>query len=162
MEAVSYISDGVTYKVEPILDDSFIAGDMLTVADAVQDTDPDEYKSAMEKSVEQELAFSVYVEDTRVGFVYCYKEDFKYIGASLYIHHNLISVLVALRTIFEMSDSHKLVFTPHEDGLQYFKSMCTGPSIRAYHAVGSPVTVLRSSIYAKGERLFSYLGITNG
>jgi hypothetical protein len=162
MVAASYISDGIEYSVTPIVDYSHIDSDIEVVHDRITDTSLEYYEQNMEDSVDQNLAFSVLKDGTRVGFVYMRMEGYKYIGACVYIHSDAISSIVGLKTIFDMNDSHKVLFTPHENGLKYFKSMATGPSIRAYHATGTPLTIKRDTVYTKGVKIFKYLGVVNG
>ena len=157
-----YICDNIEYKIESIDDSSFVEVDVKTVEDQITDISLDTYKENMVKAIEQKLAFSIYRDSTRVGFVYNYVEDFKYIGASIWIHSDMVSMLVGLRTIFEISDAHKLVFVPHKEGIRYFKSMVKGSSIRANYKTGSPLVVLRDVVYNKGFKMFKYLGIENG
>lgn len=159
MEAVSYTCNGVVYRVEPITNIDVIDGDIATVLDTISDTSLELYKDNMIKAVQQEFAFAVYKDTIRVGFIYNYMDRYKYIGASVYIKDDIISAIIALRTMFEINTTHKLTFIPHKNGLRYFKSMATGQSIRAFHGTGSPLVVLRDDVYSKGLRMFKYLGI---
>lgn len=159
MEIAKYFVNNNIYNINKIIDVIEIDKDLEEVLDAITDTPLDKYKENMIKSVQQELAFSIYKDNIKIGFVYNYMEDFKYIGASMYIHTDIIATLLAFKTIFDINDTHKLSFIPHQDGIKYFKSIVLGDSIRAYHKIGSPVVVLRSTIYEKGFKMFKYLGI---
>jgi len=159
MEVVSYICNSTIYTVVPISNTSYIDEDINTVRDKIVGTPIDSYRSNMEESVRQGLAFCIHKDGNKVGFVYTYIKDHRYVGASIHVYGDIVSSMVALRTIFEVNDTHKIIFTPHSTGLDYFKSMATGPSIRAHHATGGPVTILRDTVYTKGQKIYKYLGI---
>lgn len=159
MEAVSYIYKDDTYTLTPILNSNYIDEDYLTVREEVYDTPENVYKDNMLKAVSQGLAFSVYKNTKRIGFVYNYIEDYKYLGACIWLKNDYIGSLVALKTIFDITDAHKLSFTPHYNGIMYFKSMITGSDIRAFYSGQPYVSIIKSNVVAKGEKIFKYLGI---
>lgn len=159
METVSYTSTkGDIYRIEPIIDTLFIDEDMLSVIDIVSDTDLVQYKSAMEDSIKQKLAYSVYENGARVGFVYNRVFKGKYYGASIYIK-GVIPVIVALRSMFEIADFKSISFIPHKNNLKYFKSMIEGHNIRAYHSGIPTITIKKERMWNNGVKLFSYFGL---
>ena len=160
MEVEVYKYKDTTYKIIPILDYSYINTDVATVEDTISDTPIEKYIYNMLISVDQNLAFSVIVNNVRVGFVYSYLNNYVYTGASIHIHYDIVSTIIALKTIFDIQNSHKLVFIPHVGGLYYFKSMATELSIKAYYYNKSPLVVIRDNVYTKGEKIYNYLGIT--
>ena len=164
MEAVTYTCKGVRYEILPITDTEDIELDIEEVSYLIEDENVDMgiYRAAMVEAVEQGLAFRVVKDGTRCGFVYSYVEEYRYIGASINLPGDMVSVLLGLKTIFDIQDSHKILILPHDKGLKSFVSMATGKSIRAYHSVGMPLTILRSSIVEKGKKMFKYLGVENG
>jgi len=160
---VSYTNkQGAQYTVHKIEDLNQIDLDIAEVEDKLIDTYLPLYKKNMVTSLEQGLAFAIFKEDKRIGFVYMLVKDNMYIGVSIHLEKDVTGMLIGLRTIFEIYDAHKIKVTPHPGGLKYFLSMATGSSIRAYHTHGSPLTILREDIYEKGKKMFKYLGLTDG
>lgn len=135
-----------------------IDSDMESVKDTISDADPVEYRDNMAESVQQGLAYEIYKNEDRVGFVYNRVEYGEYMGASIYITDTL-AMLIALKTMFEIYDYHKITFVPHEDNLKYFKAMAYGPDIRVYHETGNHLVIRREDLETKGLRLFKYFGI---
>ena len=158
MDHASYICDGITYRVSYIEDTSSIDDDIATVIDTIQDTDIDVYRANMVKSVEQHLAYCIYKNDIRVGFIYNRIEGDLYLGASINIT-DTIAMLIALKTMFEIYDSHKIQFVPHNRDIRMFKSMAYGPDIRSYYSSDGYLVIRRADIENNGKRLFNYLGI---
>lgn len=158
MDHASYTCDGLTYRVSFIEDTSSIDSDIATVIDTVQDTDIDVYRSNMVMSVEQHLAYCIYKNDVRVGFVYNRVENGLYLGSSINIT-DTIAMLIALKTMFEIYDYHKIQFVPHNRDIRMFKSMAYGPDIRSYYSSNEYLVIRREDIEKNGLRLFKYLGI---
>lgn len=158
MEVVSYISPKHTYKIVPITDDLHVNDDIASVADIIEGTDVQEYKSAVLDSIDQELAYSVYKDEERVGFVYNRVYDNKYYCASIRID-DPIAVVVALRSMFEIANYTKILFLPHNDNLKYFKSMIDGHVIRAFHSGLPSVSITKKRMWDEGVRLFKYFGL---
>lgn len=158
MVHASYTCDSVVYTVKFITTTDYIMEDMLEVSEHIIDTDPDIYRIYMMDSVAQGLAYDIWRDGVRVGFVYNRMEGVKYMGASIHITDS-IAMLIALKTMFEIKDVHKISFFPHKSNLKYFKSMARGCDIRTYHTTGKPLPILRENMEANGRKLFSYLGI---
>lgn len=118
----------------------------------------EEYKLAMQESVNQRLAYEVIKNDTRVGYVYNRIVDGVYYGSCI----NVIgfeAMVIALKTMFEIHDSHKIVFKPHGGNLNLFKSLVLGQTIRAWHNGKETVSVMKDVVLSRGEKAFSYLGL---
>ena len=162
MEAVTYTCKGSRYEVVPITDVADIEVDIVEVLDAIADVDVDEYKATMQVCIDQGLAFRVLVNGSKTGFVYAYMDEYKYIGASVWLPGDIVSTVVGLSRIFDQVDVHKMLVSPHTGGLGNFVSMATGQSIRAYHTADKPISILRDVVVKKGSRMFRYLGVENG
>ena len=162
MQAVSYTRGSDIYEVKPITDIACMGQDMASVSDVIQDTDPDYYKANMLDSVAQGLAYDIWKNGERVGFVYNKIENDQYYGCSIKIWDH-IGMLIGLKHMFDICDKHKISFAPHENNLKDFISMAAGASIRLWHTTDtSTVFILRDEIYPRGERIMKYLGVTNG
>lgn len=159
MEAVSYICDNTFYTIKAITTCDSIPYDVNTVYSIIKDTDITQYISNMELSVKQGYSFAIFKDGIRVGFVYSFKQNHQYIGASIYIIGDVVAASIALKTIFDITDSHKIVFMPHKDNLKFFISMIEGTSIRAHYTDNSPIAILRNVVYTKGTKIFKYLNI---
>ena len=68
-------------------------------------------------------------------------------------------MLVALKTMFELYETHKISFMPHKANLQYFKAMAYGPDIRVHYSTRKPLVIRRDELEQKGLKLFKYFGI---
>jgi hypothetical protein len=158
MAVASYTCDGDIYTVMLIDDISKIESDMESVKDVISDTDPIEYKANMVESIRQGLAYEIYKNEDRVGFVYNKVDGYKYQGCSINIT-DTIAMLIALKTMFEIHDSHKISFNPHTTNIRDFKSMAYGPDIRVYYTTKEPLVLRRDMLEEKGLKLFKYLGI---
>jgi hypothetical protein len=158
MAVASYICEGNIYTVTLIDDTNKIESDMESVKDIISDTDPIEYKANMIESVRQGLAYEIYKNENRVGFVYNKVDGYEYQGCSINIL-DTISMLIALKTMFEIYDSHKISFNPHTTNIRDFKSMAYGPDIRVYYTTKEPLVLRRAMLEEKGLKLFKYLGI---
>ena len=154
----TYACKGSNYYVKSIKDYSYIATDTYQIIDAIEDTDIAKYKANMKLSVDQELAYSIYKDTERVGYVYNYTIDKAYYGASINIQ-NPVAMILGLKTMFEIYDSHKISFVPHKNNLKYFKSLALGSSIREYHNYNTPVAILRDALLTKGRKAFFYMKI---
>jgi len=120
------------------------------------------YRDNMVASVYQDMAYCVYKNDVRIGFVYNRVEKYRYFGASIWMK-DTIGMIIAMKTMFEVCDNHKIELVPHEGGMKDFLSMATGTSIRTYHTRNRDAIVfLKEDLAPKGERLFKYFGIVNG
>lgn len=162
MAVVSYTRGNDKYTIEPITDTTQASLDMDTVRHVIWDTDESEYLRYMFISIKQQLAYALFKNGERVGFVYNMIQDGEYITCSIHIW-DPIAMILGVRHIFDIHDSHKVKFAPHADNLKDFISMAAGPSIRIFHTTGIPtVYMLRSELYPKGERMLKYLGVTNG
>lgn len=159
MEAVSYTKDNHRYDVIPITDESYINADMQTVATEIQDTDPAAYRANMQLGVQQGLAYSIFRDGIRIGFVYNRIENNRYYGSSIFIDRDLAGMIVAFKSMFEICDKHKIEFVPHTGNLHYFKSMIDGSTLRLFHNGAPTVTIMRDKMIADGYRAFHYLGI---
>lgn len=159
MVAASYIRGSTKYSVEPITTYEMIDHDIGMVLELIEGTPLDKYRHNMEVSVDQRLAYAVFKGTERVGFVYNRVEGNKYYGSSIYVWKDLVAMMVAMKTMFEIAPYKKITFVPHKDNLKYFKSMIAGDKIRAYHSGKTTVTIVGDKLMAEGPRLFEYLGI---
>lgn len=159
MTHASYTCRGDIYTVEIMPSGYMIDADIASVAHLIGDTDPNEYRDQMVESVEQKLAFAVFKNGTRVGFMYNKETHKGYYGCSINIPDN-VALMVGMKTIFELSSKHKIQFKPHgKESLKAFMSMAKGHNIRAYHS-GSPyITIVKDYILPKTKKLFPYFGI---
>lgn len=159
MVHASYTCKGNTYTVEIISNEDMIDTDIQSVVHLIEGTDIDKYRTKMVESVEQGLAFAVFKNGERVGFMYNKETHKGYYGCSINIPDN-VALMIAMKTVFELSGKHKIQFTPHgKASLKAFISMAKGHNIRAYHS-GSPyITIVKSYIEPKTKKLFPYLGI---
>ena len=158
MEVASYICDGIVYTVKLIGDEGQVPKDIEKVLHLIDDTDPLVYANNMIESVHQGLAYELYKENDRMGFVYNRIEDGNYYGASICID-DTICMLIALKTMFELYETHKISFMPHTTNLQCFKAMAYGPDIRMHYSAGNPLIIRRDELEQKGLKLFRYFGI---
>lgn len=159
MGPVSYVKGSTKYSVQPITTYEMIDHDIGLVIDIIEDTPIDLYRKNMEMGVDQGLTYAIFKGNVRVGFVYNRVEKGKYYGSSIFIDKDIIGLLVALRTMFEIVDKKTITFAPHKDNLKYFKSMTTGESIRAYHSGKSTVVILKEKMLEEGVKLFKYFGL---
>lgn len=159
MAAVSYISRGNTYRIEPITDHEKVDVDFLFVKANVDGISEEEYKNHMHDSIEQGYAYELYVNDSSAGFFYNSYEGNMYCSRSVWIDSEIEGVVVMLWHMFKITDAHKIVFAPHSDNLKYFKSLIAGSKIREYNAVGSPVTITRKHFEEVSDKLHKYLDI---
>ena len=159
MVPVSYIKGSTRYNVQPITTYEMIEHDIGMVLELIEGTSISEYRYNMEVSVDQGLAYAVFKGTERLGFVYNRVENNKYYGSSIFIHKDVIGLMVALRTMFEIVDYKKIEFAPHKDNLKYFKSMIAGDKIRAYHSGKPTVTITKERMWDEGVRLFKYFGL---
>ena len=159
LEAVSYKRGSTSYTVEPIDSYDMIDRDISVVIDLIEGTPLDGYRSNMETSVDQGLAYAIFKDNLRIGFVYNRVEAGAYLGSSIFINKDLVAMNLAMKTMFEIYDARSIRFTPHQDNLRYFKSMVRGTSIRAYYSGVPYVTIIRDDIIAKGKEMFFYLGL---
>jgi hypothetical protein len=158
MAVASYICECNIYTVTLIDDINKIESDMESVKDVISDTDPIEYKANMIESVRQGLAYEIYKNEDRVGFVYNKVDGNEYQGCSINII-DTIAMLIALKTMFEIYDNHKISFNPHTTNIRDFKGMAYGPDIRVYYTTKDPLVLRRDILEEKGLKLFKYLGI---
>jgi len=162
MVHASYTCDGDLYRVEMITDTSMIDADMATVGDVIDDIDPEVYRDNMVASVYQDMAYCIYKNDVRIGFVYNRVERYRYFGASIWMK-DTIGMIIAMKTMFEVCDNHKIEIVPHEGCIIDYISMASGTSIRTYHCgTRDAIVFLRDELVPKGEKLFKYFGIQNG
>lgn len=156
MVLASYTNKRNLFIVVAVTDPTFVEEDYETVKDLITDTDMELYKQKMYQSVEQGLAYRVYKDNVLTGFVYNIIHNGKYYGASIKVV-DIESTLIALKTMFDIVDYHKIEFLPHTHSLQMFKSMIRGTVIRTFHNRGrGTLSILRSDIVPLGERLFKY------
>ena len=157
MVAVSYTNGSDTYLVQPILDVLSKRADAIAALALVgNDTPLDKYENAMKQSIEQRLAYEIYKNDTRVGYVYNRVENNTYYGACINVK-GFEAMAIAMKHMFEIYDSHKIVFSPHTHNLKSFKSMIKGSIIRAWHNGRKTVSILREDIVPQGIKVFNYL-----
>jgi len=102
VETVTYTCKGSKYEVVPITDVADIEIDIVEVLDAIADVDVDEYKATMQVCIDQGLAFRVLVNGSKTGFVYAYMDEYKYIGASVWLPGDIVSTVVGLSRIFDI------------------------------------------------------------
>lgn len=158
MDHVSYTNGKHTYSIVPITDDSFIDSDMIKVDHLLGGMNRVKYREAMVDSINQGLAYSVYEDDKRKGFVYNRVYKGAYYGASINIE-GTIPLMIALRSMFDGVPYRKIAFVPHKDNFKYFKSMIAGDKIRAYHSGIPTITISKEKLTAQGYRLFKYFDI---
>jgi len=158
MEVVSYICKGIHYTVLPITDTAGIDSDIATIITEIDNVDMEEYKANMIESVAQGLAYAVYRGEDRVGFVYNKVNGNRYLGCSIHIWDH-VAMLIAMKTMFEIHNSHKIEFSPHSKNMKYFMSLLYAPSVRKHYVDGSPLVVLRDPLVSKGKDLFKYYSI---
>jgi hypothetical protein len=158
MAVASYICESNIYTVILIDNLNKIESDMESVKDVISDTDLIEYKANMVESIRQGLAYEIYKNEDRVGFVYNKVDGYEYQGCSINIV-DTIAMLIALKTMFEIYDSHKISFNPHATNIRDFKGMAYGPDIRAHYTTKNPLVLRREMLEEKGLKLFKYLGI---
>lgn len=159
MVHASYRSSTDLYEVRMITTQTKINADVDTVRDVIKDTSIVKYKEAMKESVRQKLAYAVWKNGERVGFVYNRIEGYRYLGCSINILDH-IAMILAMKTMFEICDKHKIEFAPHTGNLKYFKSMLLGHSIRGWHqGERDSVVVMREDVESKGLKMFKYLGL---
>lgn len=157
MAVASYKSNEDVYElVRASMED--VEEDMAFALQDVVEVDV-EYKSRMEESVRQELGFRVLKNGIRIGVMYNAVIDGEYTGCSIYCKDDRVGMMVILKSMFEVYDWYKIVVMPHEGGLKYFVSMASTASIIKYHAVGTPIEIIKSDIVPLGVKAFKYLGI---
>lgn len=146
------------YTIIIISDTSYIDEDISSVSAMITDTDLAIYKENMVQSVSQKLAFSVFKNDIRIGFMYNRLDVHVYKGASVRLT-DPIGVLLGMKTVFELLDTHKITFIPHAGGIKNFLSLVYGPDIREYYSGAKDLVVRRVYIEPKGLQMYKYLGI---
>ena len=158
MGHASYIQESDVYEVRYITEDTSIDTDIEVVLPAITDTAIEVYRANMAESVNQGLAYAIYKNNTKVGFVYNYIRESKYYGASIYIPGSVVTCL-GLKTMFEICDNHKIQFVPHANNLSGFLPMATGENIRAYHSGKPFISVTKKYMYPRVKKLYHYLNI---
>jgi hypothetical protein len=159
MEAVSYTDGNDIYTVKPITDTIMLGADAEAALEIVGYDNPTElYKEAMLESILQGLAYEIWKNDGRVGYIYNAVIDEKYIGISINVK-GYEAMAIAMKHMFEINDSHKIIFHPHSIGVGAFKSMLLGTSIRNMHNGKNEVVILKKDIVYKGHKVFHYLGL---
>lgn len=159
MPAVSYTSRGNTYTLKSIRNHKKVSSDFKLVKHLVDGIDPKEYKEYMHESIRQGYAYELLVNKERKGFFYNTLDNNGYYGRSIWIQSEIEGVVVMLWHMFNITDSHRIVFAPHSDNIKYFKSMITGPKLRMYNAAGTPVTITRQLFEEVKTKLMKYLDI---
>lgn len=160
MAHASYINGNDRYEVRFIEDYSMIdtdADEALKLVDYDVE-DIDEYKAMMKQSVDQKLAFDIWCNCVRTGYVYNRLDGYNYLGCSINVNYTM-SMILAFKTMFEICDIHKIVFQPHGGNISKFKSLIYGPSYRLYNNGKKTVTILKEDVYKKGYEMFHYLGM---
>lgn len=158
MVHASYKSNTDIYEVRMITTEDMIDTDMRSVSETIQDTDPIVYRENMVESITQSLAYDIWKNGTRVGFVYNRVDGYRYLGCSINIWDH-IGMLLAMKTMFEICDKHKIEFAPHTGNLKWFKSMVQGAKLFEYNNGGTCIPILKRDVEANGVRMFKYLGI---
>jgi hypothetical protein len=157
MKVVSYTDGNNTYTVRPITDTIMLDIDAHAALAIVNYDNPiEQYREMMLTSIQQELAYEVWKNNERVGYVYNVVKDDVYTGASINVK-GYEAMAIVMKHMFEIYDSHKIVFHPHSTGIDAFKSMLLGTSIRNMHNGSNEVVILKKDVYEKGCKVFTYL-----
>ena len=158
MTSIVYKQGDDTYTVQLILDSEDVDTDYNTVTQYSTIESPDEYKQKMRVSIEQRLGFSILKNGVKVGFMYNLMNNKRYESCSIYLPDPII-LIVAFKTVFELSTHKKISFIPHKGELHKFSSITTKDSIKRHQLTGGHINVYKHLIYDKGEKIFHYLGI---
>lgn len=160
MIIATYLGNDSIYEVKEILDNTVVkvdAVESLALVDYNVES-VEAYECNMDLSIEQKLAFDVYKNNQRIGYVYNIIDNEVYIGCSIHLV-DTIGMLLAFKTMFEICDKHRIIFAPHGNNINMFKSLVYGPSYRMYNNGSNTVTILKDDMVSKGQRMFKYLGI---
>jgi len=157
MIVASYRSNGSKYSLVTVTE-GMIDSDMeFALQDGV--VVDDAYRNRMVESVKQGLAFRITKSGKRIGVMYNMVVGEEYIGCSIYCKNDPVGMLILMKSMFDVYDSHKIKIMPHEGMIGDFVSMATADSIKQYHALASPLTITKATLVPKGEKMFKYLKI---
>ena len=154
----TYTQNEDIYTVELVADLAYVETDYATVSKCTTIINPEEYKKNMQDCILQQLGFVVKKNGIRMGFMYNRVYKNRYEGCSIYLPDATI-MIIAFKTVFELSEHKKISFIPHKGELGKFKSLTTKTSIQRYQLVGGHINIYKHLIYNKGKKLFYYLGI---
>lgn len=158
MAHASYTNDTNVYTVHTISEyNNTDAEDALLLVNYDVD-DVEAYKSAMKDSVQQGLAYEIYKDAERVGYVYNRMVGDVYTGCSINIQ-DYEAMAIAFKHMFEVCDKHKIVFKPHGGNVHMFKGLLSGTALRTYNNGKDTVSVLRKDVEEKGYKVFMYMGL---
>lgn len=154
----SYKSDGVTYSVVQATESNIKADMEFALQDGVEVDE--EYRSRMEESVRQGLAFRITKSGKKIGVMYNAMINGEYTGCSIYCKSDRVGMLILMKAMFEVCDTYKISVMPHnEESMKDFVSMATTNSIVWYHTRGMPLVIMKNDVISKGEKMFKYLDI---
>lgn len=142
-----------TYYVERCTEDD-IEKHFEKIADKIADTPTNIYIDKMMYSVHQCNAFKL-----KDSFLYLYKDNNQWYGASVYADKILDLVMLMVSTS-ELLEYKKIKFTPHEGMISRIKSLLDGESIRRFRTDGKYVTVRVDDLKEKFAKLFERIGVT--
>lgn len=155
----SYVSNGFLYNVEFITEYSAAVVDATYALKDVASPVNTDYLARMYRSIGQRLAYRVTKNGVSIGFAYNIFEEGEYQGCSIHCVGDVVATVLLFKTMFEVSDWHKIKIMPHDGLLKYFVSIATAASIKEYHTKGLPLVVVKKDIVTVGEKAFNYLGI---
>lgn len=120
--------------------------------------EPVGYKANMLQAIEDKLAFAIYKNEEKVGYIYNIDSDGRYISVSFNIWDD-IALHIALKTLFEISSANLIRVYPHE-GFLFLKSVFNSASLRMYNSgIKHHAVIIKDEIWETGVKLFRYLGI---
>ena len=155
----SYRSRGSLYTVEQILNNDTILQDVTTATAEYTDIDIATQVSRMKESVKQGLAYHIKKDGNTIGMLYNAVENGMYEGVCVYCKNDTAGMMILMKTMFEIYDSHKITIKPYAGGLKYFVSIATAGSILKYHNGSGDIIIARKRLEEVGPKLFKYLGI---